>query len=137
MNEMKTHFSLFSVVVVMLLSGPAFASVQISGLFNTGVDGSSAVLADMAVDPHYSITSSTATAYSPDDAYTYADLSSLYSVYPGSWVNNTSTSQWIGPASDIVGPFDPDWAGDYNYDLVFDLTGLDPNTAADFWRVVE
>ena len=53
----------------------------------------------------------------------------MYAVYPGSWVGNTVASQWIGPAVDIVEPSDPTWAGDYSYELTFDMTGLDPLSA--------
>lgn len=117
--------------LILLITSPTAASVQIPGLYNTGVDSSSALLADMAVDPHYSITSAPSAVLPtvPADAYTYGNLSPLYSVYPGSWVGNTAASQWIGPAANIVEPFDPDWAGDYSYELTFDLTGLDSGTA--------
>jgi hypothetical protein len=116
-------------IAIALLTLPASAAIQISGLFNTGVDNSSALQPNLTVDTHYSITATTAPAYTPDDAYTYADLAPLYALYPGSWVGNTATSQWIGPAADIVEPSDPTWAGTYTYDLTFDLTGLDPSTA--------
>jgi hypothetical protein len=116
-------------IAIALLTLPASAAIQIPGLFNTGVDNSLALQPDLTVDIHYSITATTAVAYTPDDAYTYANLAPLYAIYPGSWVGNTATSQWIGPALDIVEPSDPTWAGTYTYDLTFDLTGLDPSTA--------
>ncbi len=120
----------FCAMVILLVAGPVFASVQIPGLFNTGVDSGGSLLTNPAVDPHYSITSTTATAYTPDDAYAYDSLQDVINVYGDVWVHNTATSEWIGPSSDLSEPFDPDWAGFYNYDLTFDLTGLDPSTAA-------
>ena len=42
------------------------------------------------------------------------------------WVTNTSSSRWIAPTDDPDGSGDP---GDYEFEIDFDLTGLDPTTA--------
>jgi hypothetical protein len=50
----------------------------------------------------------------------------------GPWIGDSRDSAWITPATDTTGP-----DGDYLYDLVFDMTGLDISTASIFgqWAV--
>jgi hypothetical protein len=122
---------------LVLLAVPCSASiVPIPGLYNTGVDNSGQPLLNGVADPHYVISSATAPAYSGGVPVTYADLTSLYAVYPGSWTPNRPSppspgtpSQWIGPVVPMMLPVSPSWDGDYTYVLTFNLTGLDAATA--------
>ncbi len=122
-----------SAVLLLLCASPVSASI-IAGLFGTGVDGSGNPLGDGAPDTHYNITSSTAPAFpvpiGGSTPLTYADLSSVYAVYPGSYVGNSSTSQWIGPVTPVMSPSGSNWDGSFLYEIAFDLTGLDPSTAS-------
>ncbi len=104
-------------VVVLSATG----SVPIA-VFATGVDNTGHVLAGGAVDPHYALVSSPAGAGSAFVVNPGIPISPA-----GPWVADNSTSQWIGPAANqanysTLGPFD--------YQTKFDLTGLDPATAA-------
>lgn len=123
----------FIAVLLLAIASSASASIVIPNLFGTGVDGSGNPLADGAPDLHYTITSSTAPAFpvpiGGSTPLTYANLTSLYAVYPGSWVGNLSTSQWIGPVLPLMSPSGSNWVGSFLYEFVFDLTGLDPSTA--------
>ena len=83
----------------------------IPGLFNTGVDGSGAPLALGTVDPNYVLTGPASPAI--------AIVASSTSVAP------PPGSQWIAPTPVTVN----DAPGEYIYTLVFDLTGLDSETA--------
>lgn len=103
-------------------SQPATLTVMVplGGLFNTGVDDFRAVLPDYAVDPHYKL------VVNPDSASSDAlvEDSTLFPIVAGPWVANSGTSKWIGPRGDTVGAA----GGDYDFQLVLDLTGLDPAT---------
>ena len=104
--------------------GPA-GHVAIPGLVNTGVTAREGpALADDAVDTHY--TMSGAVTGSP----IVARASGGFPIPP--WAGDSRDSAWITPAPDTNGP-----AGDYFYDLVFDMTGLDLLSAAIFgqWAV--
>ncbi len=94
----------------------------IPGLYNTGVDGSGAPLPNnaAALDPHYQITTN------PNATGPAAHVEDE-SAFPiaGPWINNSATSKWIAPEFNTAGSA----AGDYTYQLEFDLTGLDPTTA--------
>ena len=124
---------ILATVTVLLFAVPAMASVQIPGLYNTGVDDLGALLPDGTLDSHYTIVASSlsTSVYTPGAPFTYgaASVQLVRNAYPGSWVLNTASSQWIGPSQDSVLPFDPDWAGTFDYVLTFDLTGLLPSTA--------
>jgi len=86
--------------------------LAITDLFNTGVDGSGAALGDNVDDPHYDLIAA------PDPpGLGDATVPST----PGSWVDNTSTSRWIGPD---VGGNASAAPGDYTYRTTFTLDAL-------------
>ena len=101
-------------------------ATPIPGLFNTGVDGSGAVLPAGTTDPHYTLIASDDPAF-PGPAAKVTDPP-----LPASWIANSSTSQWISPNPvqflDTGGP-SGNTAGTFIYDLPFDLTGLNPKMA--------
>ncbi len=107
-----------------LLLGTATQAAPIS-LFNTGVDGSGAVLADGTLgDPHYALVAT------PGGTSVIRIRSSAggYPVAPGGpYIGDDSLSRWIGPNNDtqLDGP-----AGHYDYRTSFDLTGFDASTAS-------
>ncbi|MCK1638168.1 PEP-CTERM sorting domain-containing protein [Bradyrhizobium sp. 157] len=103
--------------LVVLLATPAQVSAApITGLFNTGVDGSGNALgADGLADPHYFVTASnigvpinTPAVTSTHPAYAANDGNSR-------WISNSSTGS---PGNGIV-----------DFTLSFDLTGLNAATA--------
>jgi Domain of unknown function (DUF4214) len=85
-------------------------------IFSTGVDDTGTDLALGSTDSHFSIISSPVGAVQP----------SVFTYLPSTYVVNSATSEWIGPAANPFGVLD---AGDYTYQETFDLTGLDPSTA--------
>jgi uncharacterized repeat protein (TIGR01451 family) len=93
------------------------------GLFNTGVRGSGGLLADGEMDPHYLLWES------PDPSFpgpgTWVALSSDWPF--GFWLPDGPDSKWISPRSDVS---EGNNGGVYVYRTTFDLTGLDPATAA-------
>lgn len=95
---------------------------QVSGVFNTGVDNTGAVLPDGETDAHYKL------ILNPDDPAITGPIvqdSTVFPISDGTWVFNTDRSKWIGPRFNTVEAA----AGDYTYELTFDLTGFDPATA--------
>jgi hypothetical protein len=81
-------------------------------LFSTGVDASGTPLPGGSVDPHYTV--------SPGpSAVVIGSPSSV------GWVANTANSTWISNAANTYGG-----PGPFTYTTTFDLTGLDPSTAA-------
>lgn len=116
------------IAAIVLLTSWAFRAegAAIPGLFNTGVDGSGAVLPGGSVDPHYALIASADPAYPGPSAI-------VASVIPaGYWRPNGAASMWIAPAADenwpALGTAHPD--GTYRYRLSFDLTGFDPATVS-------
>ncbi len=95
----------------------------VPGLFDTGVDETSAVLVDGSVDSHYVLTVNPNGA--PLDPVIVED-STVFPIAPpaGPWVANTDRSKWVGPAFFT----DMGAAGDYTYVLGFDLTDFDPSS---------
>lgn len=91
-------------------------------IYNTGVDSSNVVLADGAVDPHYTLVTSGDPAFPGPDAVLVN--SSSYPIPP--WLANNSTSRWIAPRADEIAGNAP---GTYIYRTTFSLAGLDPATA--------
>ena len=85
----------FIILTVLLgIAIPAEASVQITGLYNTGVDDSGVVLPDASADSHYAIT------VSPYDPTPLGDQTRTqdprgYPIPP--WLGDNDTSRWIGP----------------------------------------
>ena len=93
-------------------------TVPIPGLRNTGVDEDGALLPDDATDPNYTIT------VAPEGAILPAAASGAPPSPP--WVSNTGSSRWIAPSNDSNGNAPP---GVYQYEINFDLTDLDPESA--------
>ena len=89
----------------------------IAGLFDTGVDDNGDALPGGAADPHYAMSA-------PDGAN--QPPTALASPPSPPWVANGPRSRWIGPANDVGGN-GPE--GDYQYEITFDMTGLDGGTA--------
>ncbi|HZO83702.1 MAG TPA: hypothetical protein VFC26_00685, partial [Verrucomicrobiae bacterium] len=111
----------YVIALTIALSIAHLHAAPIPGLFNTGVDDTGAVLADNAVDTHYTIT------VNPDGGLPDAIVedSTRFPIVAGPWMANSTTSKWIGPrffTEQAAG-------GDYTYSLTFDLTGLDPASA--------
>ncbi len=92
-------------------------TARIPGLFATGVADDGLALPDSEPDPHYTMT------VFPDEAI---DPAVALSGPPGAWIANTPISRWIGPDNDAAGQGP---AGDYEFEIQFDMTGLDPATA--------
>jgi hypothetical protein len=112
-----------------LLTGSALAfaaiapaqAVTITGLYNTGVDGSSvSVVGVGVVDQHWTLTSGT------------AYVSGQNGVFPlnGAWLADDATSRWITPQPRAGVDLDPVTDGLYYYNLGFSLTGFQPATAS-------
>lgn len=99
-------------------------AAPIPGLFDTGVDGSGALLLAGQVDPHYALIASADPSYPGPAAVVANPIASPY------WVGNSAQSQWIAPAMPQGFPSGgtPHPAGTYTYRLSFDLAGLDPAT---------
>lgn len=90
-------------------------------LFNTGVDGSGAPLADGTIgDPHY-------TLLSVPSGTTDIRVRTSAGGYPiPPYIGDNALSAWIGPNNDaqVDGP-----VGSYDYRTTFSLAGLIPSTA--------
>lgn len=102
--------------------------VQIPGLFNTGVDDSGNVLPNSpnSRDTHYAITVN-ANGGAPFQPFLQDET-----VFPiaGPWIDNSAESKWIAPEFNTSGSAGGAGVlGNYEYELVFDLDGLDPTTA--------
>ena len=109
-------------VASAMLAGAAVPAnaVVITGLYNTGVDGSSvAVVGVGAPDQHWTLTSGT------------AYVSGQNGVFPlnGAWLADDATSRWITPQPLAGATLDPVADGLYFYNLSFSLAGFDPATA--------
>ena len=102
--------------------GQGQASV-IPSLFNTGVDASGTPLPDGTLnDPHYSLVSV------PSGSTTTTLVRTSAGGYPvPPYIGDDSKSAWIGPNNDnrLDGP-----VGNYDYQVSFNLTGFNPNTAS-------
>ncbi len=92
-------------------------TVPIPGLYNTGVDDDQLPLPDFEPEGHYIMT------VFPDGA---VEPAAALGGPAGSWVLNSGSSRWIGPDNTPAGDA-PE--GDYEYEIEFDLTGLDPASA--------
>ena len=87
LNKIRiTGVAIAGVVALAAITGHAQA-VPIVGLFNTGVDGSGALLGGGVDDPHYAIITQPVPG-TPD--YTLPSIN-------GSWSPNDAVSRWIGP----------------------------------------
>jgi peptidoglycan hydrolase-like protein with peptidoglycan-binding domain len=101
---------------------------RLPNLFATGFDQDGQILADGAVDPHWSII---ATPAGPTATDAYATISAT-SAWPigQAWLRNSDASRWVSPQADeSIG----DAPGFYTYRTKIDLGGYDP---ASVWLVV-
>jgi hypothetical protein len=99
--------------VVAVATTAAATAAPITTLYNTGVNGSGGLLADGAVDSHYSIVGWGGQAFAIGNAGSF-------------WAaGNTATAQWISPTRDTFGG-----TGPFTYTTTFDLTGFDPASAS-------
>jgi hypothetical protein len=91
---------------------------SIPGLFSTGVDDEGNALEDLTADRHYTL------VLDPEDPSPDVIVldSNLFPIVDGPWLANEPTSKWIGVQEDNNGP-----AGDYGYELTFDLSAFDPD----------
>lgn len=113
------------VIALLLLTSVSTFGATIPGLFNTGVGTNSVILANGAVDPHYRLVQSPDTNAPGPNTFVVNDT--LFPIVgTGPWLPTTSTSKWIGPQSNQS---TGNRFGDYTYRIVFDLTGLDSDTA--------
>jgi hypothetical protein len=95
---------------------------KVMGAFNTGMAEDRTLLSDGVADPHYVL------AVNPNDPASNVALVVNEADRPGSWVENTDTSRWIGPvAAPAADPLPA--GGFYTYRLTLDLTGYDPSNA--------
>ncbi len=121
----QTRFILLTALALFLGGGPTLAG-PIPGLFATGVDGAGSPLPPGAVDPHWRLTQRP----NPTPAGAPAVVvSNGYPIPP--WIANSAASRWIAPQADqsFGSP-----AGEYTYELRFDLSSLDPATASITFR---
>ena len=100
-------------------SQPAVIKVhqKVASAFNTGVLADGTLAPAGTVDLNYTLVDNPNDATSKK-AYIIANA-------PDTWVVNTETAQWIGPAADPQAEPQPN-VGFYKYRLSFDLTGYDP-----------
>ena len=103
---------IFIAIVSLLSSHKDAQALPISGLYNTGVDNGGSVLSIGSAEMHYAVSGVSSSA-------------DIITPHPF-WVAAPAGSAWIGPSSGDVS--DP--VGTWFYTSTFDLTGLDPTTAA-------
>jgi hypothetical protein len=95
----------------------------IPGLFNTGVGTNGTILASGTVDPHWQMVQSPDVSFPGPAAIVVNDTG--FPIPP--WLTNGPASKWIAPqASQSTG----NSSGTYKYRISFNLTGLEPATAA-------
>jgi hypothetical protein len=113
----KTALLAVFCLVSMTLPGLALAaSIQVH---NTGVNASNVLVAPGAQASFWTLSTKPPTAVEPIG-------SNPFRYYNGAYFSDTATAAWVSPdASGNAGP-----TGIYTYDLVIDLTGLDPTTAS-------
>ncbi len=108
-------------LATVLVVGTNASAVPIT-IYNTGVDDSNTVLANAAIDPHYTLIAS------DDGSYLGPNALVINTPVPLGWQGNTLTSKWIAPRAD-QGVMGGDSLGSYIYRTTFDLTGNNPATA--------
>ena len=89
------HSILSAAILAALASAPALAS-PIPGLYNTGVDNNGNLLAVSQQDTHYAFNVASGTA-TGTNGYGVVANPALWPLNNGTWVANTSTSQWLTP----------------------------------------
>lgn len=115
---MKLITSIFLTVGISALAHAA----AIPGLYNTGVDNSNVLLAGGTNDPHWTVTYGGGPTVAPAvaDDVVFGGCCGL-----NPWMLNGPSSKWISIANAEFVP-----SGLVVYDIMFDLTGFDPSTAA-------
>ncbi len=111
-------------VCLPVLAGLSLWAAPIPGLFNTGVGTNGVLLVNGAVDPHYRLVQSADT--SAPGPNTFAVTDTLFPIVSGPWLASGPNSKWIAPQANQSSG---NQAGDYQYRLAFDLTGLEPSSA--------
>ncbi|HEY3455633.1 MAG TPA: PEP-CTERM sorting domain-containing protein [Bryobacteraceae bacterium] len=106
------------VATAFLISAPALFANEIT-IYGTGM-GPGGVLADGAVDIHYTLSSTDPDFPGPAAFVTNQDALAL------AWIADSAISKWISPTA-----FGTDGhpSVEYDYTTTFDLTGLDASTA--------
>jgi len=128
---MKIMRWLFVLSIVCVASGPA-RSDPIPGLFNTGVISETPIVlnADGSVDLHYLLVTSPDPSFPGPASFVVTPITRPCPDPSGQacWLADGPDSKWISARADT-------WtsgngiAGNYDYQLSFDLTGFDPSTA--------
>lgn len=117
---MRVFAVLFAGAALIAAHVPVHA-VTITGLYNTGVDGSGVAVPGVgAVDQHWTLAGGT------------AYVSGQNGVFPlnGPWLADNATSRWVTPQPRAGATLDPVANGLYFYNLAFSLAGFDPATAS-------
>lgn len=109
------RFARLAMVLTGIVFGlPAFGDPII--IFNTGESTGGTALAPGTADSHYTLVS----------APSGVPLTAIATTQNASWTPNTATTDWISPG----GNGGSSWpVGTYDYQITFDLTGLDASTA--------
>lgn len=117
---MKSVFTIFLLLLIPTLINSQ--SMNIPGLFNTGIDNNSNLLADGETDPHYLIVLSADASFPGPEAKVV-----LSEGFPmDCWFKNSYRSKWLAPRTD-AGEFNE--IGTYVYRITFDLSAFKPHTA--------
>jgi hypothetical protein len=121
MKYSMTYFASIAITVFLGVTSPVYATT-ITTLFNTGVDGTGAVLPHGTIgDPHYSLISV------PGGTTATRIITSVGAFPIPPYIGDNTLSRWIGPNNDgdLNGP-----VGAYTYRTTFDLTGFVPSTTS-------
>ena len=104
-------------IAVLAATTAQAATIEI---FNTGVDGSGAPLADNAIDSHWTLSGVGAAAGQGPDAI----VATLAGGFPiGPWLDDNATSAWITPSEDTNGPGATDGTAIYTFSTTFTTPG--------------
>lgn len=93
-------------------------------VFNSGIADNGVSLPGGYIDPHYTLINSADPGSPGPAAYVFEDVP--YNYFEG----NTASSAWIGPADSAFGGSSA--GGNFTYQMAFDLSIYDPNSAAIF-----
>ena len=114
-----------AVALLTLVNAAPGAQAATITVYNTGFDTSNALMSNGALgDGHYSLVSVPVTSTTVTRAITSAGG---FPIPP--YIPDNTLSRWIGPnnAANLASP-----DGDYDFQITFDLTGLNPATAQIF-----
>jgi hypothetical protein len=125
MNFRMTFAAMALGLTVAAAAGAAQASTVITGLYNTGVDGSYASTSGLQVDQHWTLALN---GTDPSTAYN----SGVNGLFPlnGPWLTEDATSRWVGPTESQGASTDPLNDGFYEYSLTFNLTAAEASGAS-------